>query len=320
MSRFMGKIVMAILAGYMQVPLKGILLFVALGHIFDIAYPRLKYKIESKYRSQRSTEKVVFLYAYCCYFLGLSYETANQSLLNNTSINPGSEDSVSNLLKYYLEKYLPRSLKYKVGLEKIDKKIDQVIKLLKVNPGNEDVFTFINLLEEALSNQEYNTSSSQYEMLVRLCKMFGVNYIVREQAEEYQSSKDYYQQARHQDYNDDRYANSHTDSYEQNSYQNYTYQEYEEEEAEQNSYTQEDVQSDYISPEVKQAYEMFNLKPSRDYPFEEIKKIYKVYVKQYHPDILKGRGATDDELEKADDKLAELNKSIDIIKKFLAKG
>lgn len=306
MSRFLGKLVMVFLAGYMQVPLEGVLLFLVVGHLFDITYPNLKVKIENKYRSQRSSEKIIFLYAYSTYFLGLDYNTSVKSLANNTICHGADGDAVSSLLEFYMTRYIPTHLKSKLLNKKLDNKLQQAIRLLNSDITGEDTYLFIDLLEQALNSQELYTTDSQYDMLVKIASMIGINYVRNDNANQQNRT---YEQGRNRTYHQNSYSDknrSYQESYSENTEENYYYEH------------QEQSKTDYISDEVKQAYENFNLKPSRDYTFEEVKKIYKVHVKQYHPDILKGQGASDEELEKADDKLAELNKSIDIIKKFLA--
>lgn len=300
MSRFVGKLVMVLLAGYLQVPILGVLLFLVIGHLFDVGYPTVKQKIEDKYRSQRSSEKIIFLYAYYTYFLGVDAQTSLKSLLNNVSFANADHDAISSLFLFYNQKYIPNQLKTKAGEKKINRRLELSIALLTRDITYEDVFLFINLLEKALYAQDYPVSDEQWDMQAKICRMLGVEYMFKqtyqqEFNEEFQQTSRTYQQkdkSEHQEETQEQY-------YEQQSHNSYEHY-------------------DYISAEVKAAFSAFNLQASKDHNFDDIKKVYKLNVKKYHPDILKGQGASDIELERADDKLAELNKSIDIIKKFLA--
>ena len=47
---------------------------------------------------------------------------------------------------------------------------------------------------------------------------------------------------------------------------------------------------------------------------DELKKQYRKLVKQYHPDIITGQGADKDTIDKATNKLQEINEAYEIIK------
>ena len=47
----------------------------------------------------------------------------------------------------------------------------------------------------------------------------------------------------------------------------------------------------------------------------EIKKAYRALVREYHPDIIKSQGASDDYLKEATEKVQEINAAYEMIKK-----
>lgn len=50
---------------------------------------------------------------------------------------------------------------------------------------------------------------------------------------------------------------------------------------------------------------------------EEIKQAYKKLIRKHHPDVLRGLGKTEEEIQKGEDKLQELNEAYDVLKKKL---
>ena len=62
----------------------------------------------------------------------------------------------------------------------------------------------------------------------------------------------------------------------------------------------------------KNPYEVLGL--SEQASFEEVKKRYRELVKKYHPDILMGRGESEEMIEKSTRKLQEINEAYETIK------
>ncbi len=65
------------------------------------------------------------------------------------------------------------------------------------------------------------------------------------------------------------------------------------------------------------AYEI--LEASKDEEFSSIKKKYRTMVRKYHPDIVTGQGADQSTIDKANEKLQEINEAYEIIKTHLGK-
>ena len=64
---------------------------------------------------------------------------------------------------------------------------------------------------------------------------------------------------------------------------------------------------------IDQAYAMLNLTSSATN--DEIKKAYRALVREYHPDIIKSQGASDEYLKEATEKVQEINAAYEMIKK-----
>jgi len=64
---------------------------------------------------------------------------------------------------------------------------------------------------------------------------------------------------------------------------------------------------------VKSACEVLGV--SEDGSMDDIKKAYKALVKKHHPDILRSKGVSDEELKNANKKLQEINNAYEILKK-----
>jgi DnaJ like chaperone protein len=63
----------------------------------------------------------------------------------------------------------------------------------------------------------------------------------------------------------------------------------------------------------KRAYELFGLKSGAS--LDEVKKRYKELVRKYHPDLLMGKGESEDIIENATKKLQEINEAYELLKK-----
>ena len=75
-------------------------------------------------------------------------------------------------------------------------------------------------------------------------------------------------------------------------------------------------QSDPYVKRAKSPYDVLGLKEGA--PFDEVKKRYRELVKKYHPDILMGRGESEEMIEKSTRKLQEINEAYETIKQRAA--
>jgi len=64
--------------------------------------------------------------------------------------------------------------------------------------------------------------------------------------------------------------------------------------------------------DLEKAYEILEI--SQTASSEEVKKQYRKLVKQYHPDVITGQGADQETIDKATNKLQEINEAYEIIK------
>lgn len=64
---------------------------------------------------------------------------------------------------------------------------------------------------------------------------------------------------------------------------------------------------------IDQAYALLNL--SVQASNDEVKKAYRALVREYHPDIIKSQGASDEYLKEATEKVQEINAAYEMIKK-----
>ena len=74
-----------------------------------------------------------------------------------------------------------------------------------------------------------------------------------------------------------------------------------------NFYGQEFNTNSYLNLNDKDAYEVLGL--SKNASLEEVKARYKELVRQYHPDILMGRGESKEVIERSTKKLQEINEA-----------
>ncbi len=72
-------------------------------------------------------------------------------------------------------------------------------------------------------------------------------------------------------------------------------------------------QAQSVKLSLNQAYE--TLGASKDEDMSSIKKKYRILVKQHHPDIISGQGASKDIIDEATAKLQEINEAYELIKK-----
>jgi DnaJ like chaperone protein len=64
---------------------------------------------------------------------------------------------------------------------------------------------------------------------------------------------------------------------------------------------------------IDEAYKLLTL--SADATNDEVKKAYRALVREYHPDIIKSQGASDEYLREATEKVQEINAAYEMIKK-----
>jgi DnaJ like chaperone protein len=74
----------------------------------------------------------------------------------------------------------------------------------------------------------------------------------------------------------------------------------------------QDIQSNHQNS-LDEAYKIIGVSPDDD--DKTIKNVYRKLVKQNHPDIIKGRGGDDSDIQKATQKLQEINGAYETIKK-----
>ncbi len=70
------------------------------------------------------------------------------------------------------------------------------------------------------------------------------------------------------------------------------------------------------SMDEAKAYEVLGLSPSAS--FKEIKAKYRSLVREHHPDVLMGRGASQDIINEATKKLQQINEAYELLKKLKA--
>jgi len=315
-SNKIAKAAMFIIAGYLQLPILGFILFVTIGHIIDISLPHLKVYFDDKLSYQRSSSDCIFLLAYSSYVLGLDTKKSAKYVLSNCSSN--CNDSVESLFTYYATNYMSKHGKDYV---KIDKKLEDVKVVL--SRGMDDAIGFFGLIEGMYDDQANNATAADIHLLKKIADIFDINYIRKPEYNNTQTEQETpkynynYQEEnlnRENTYKESRYHGSTAGNSSDSSQRNYSSSS---STGSQNN-TRQTSSSSYISQEVKDAFTVFNLKPSKDQSLVEVKRIYKQKVRKLHPDILKGQNASAKKLAQAEEKLVELNKSIDIVKKFLA--
>ena len=64
---------------------------------------------------------------------------------------------------------------------------------------------------------------------------------------------------------------------------------------------------------IDQAYTLLGI--TKDASNDELKRAYRALVKQYHPDIIKAQGASEDYIQVATAKVQEINSAYEMIKK-----
>lgn len=81
-------------------------------------------------------------------------------------------------------------------------------------------------------------------------------------------------------------------------------------------YDQRRRRQEYESEPKKSPYKILELPENA--PFNEVKRKYRELVKKYHPDILMGRGESEEMIEKSTRKLQEINEAYETIKQKLS--
>lgn len=77
-------------------------------------------------------------------------------------------------------------------------------------------------------------------------------------------------------------------------------------------YDQRQTRRNPYEMRTKSPYAVLGLKEGA--PFDEVKKHYRELVKKYHPDILMGRGESEEMIERSTRKLQEINEAYEEIK------
>lgn len=278
---YLGKIVMFIIAMFSSLSLTGVVLFTALGHIFDMYWPSIKQYFINKMSYQKTSENFIFLVAYYTFILNVDSKKAAKKLIKETIVAPADQKSVEDLFVYYTDKYIPRKNK---KTEYIDKRISESIATFQTSRDLDDKLRFFKLIESIFDEQITNPSPQDINTLKQIAIFLGVDYIREYKANnryEYKKQSDTQQEKPNQ-----KKAPKNTSS--------------------------------YISQEVKDAFKVLNFNAETPPTLTTLKTEYKKNVRKYHPDILKGQNVSAKKLEQAEKKLTELNKSMAIAKNFLA--
>ena len=221
-------------------------------------------------------------------------------------------------LTYYATSYMAKHGK---DYDKLDKKLADVKTVL--SQGMDDAIGFFGLIEGMYDDQVSHATASDIHLLKKIAEIFDINYIRKSEYNNTQSEQE--NTKYNYNYEEENLNEQHT--YKKSNYQsserNSSYESSRRSYSSSNSSSSQNTannssSSSYISQEVKDAFAVFGLNPSKDQSLVEVKRIYKQKVRKLHPDILKGQNASEKKLAQAEEKLVELNKSIDIIKKFLA--
>lgn len=280
---YFGKLSMFILAVIIQAPILGIILCVAIGHILDSRWQIITNYFENKHQYQKTTEKMLFVLAYYCNFLLLDNQKAAKVLQKET-ISKNHKNS-QDLFLYYANEFIPNKFK-KANF--FDKKMSQAMLSVKNNKPDSinNCIMFFNLIETIFNNQKQNPTFAEIEKLKEVAKIFNIDYI-RTQKVDYE-----YKQPENKKYTYNNEETPYEDKVEE--------------------------KSNYISQEVKDSLQNLGFNYKNLPLIDDVKKAYKSKVIKCHPDILKGQNASDNNIKKAELELTKLNKSVDIVKKFLA--
>lgn len=286
---------------FYNLPLMGVILFTGLGHVVDVAHPVLKKKLLQKIKYQKMSEDLIFFMSYSIFYINLDLNKSIQTILQKTVVDEKDRDSVTNLVRYYVNVYFPKNYgKTKSYQSDLDVRINRALDVLKVNSG--DNILFFSLIESMVNSQISNPTESQIKVLKNVASLLNINYLreYEEQPENYRYEKE-----------DSSKNNDYEYVYEEN-INNSSDNDYREDDRSSKSYSEDS------SDDIKNAFKELGLKVSKDESLINAKRAYKNEVKKYHPDILKAKGLSDKKIKEAEAKLIELNKSIDIVKKFLA--
>lgn len=178
-----------------------------------------------------------------------------------------------------LFKFYATELLKKSSSQVINKSIDQY--LSDLNKQKDFKYRFFLIIEQMFNDQIDQASPEDIEYLKNIALDFNVNY-----------SRNY------------SYSYTPNDDYQDNESENYDEYEY---------FEQEPVIAT-IDQEVIDSFENLGFSIDNIPALADVKKRYRQIAKKYHPDTQTG----DYNLQENQKKLAEINRSMDIIKKFLA--
>jgi hypothetical protein len=295
---YFGKLSMLILALIIQTPILGVILCVTIGHILDIRWQSIVYYFENKNQYQKTSENMLLLLAYNCKLLALDSNKAAKILQQETMSKHPKNDH--DLFLYYTDEYIPQKLK---KVKFFDYKMSQAMLTIKNNKPDSanNCLIFFNLIEAIFNNQKPNPTAYEIEKLKEIGKTFNINYIRNNEFENTKQENTTYT------YNNPNNSTNHKNS-------NADYKSNDNNEKNENI----EEKSSYISQEIKDSLENLGFNHKKLPLIEDVKKAYKAKVIKCHPDILKGKNASDNTIKKAGLELTKLNKSMDIVKKFLA--
>lgn len=288
---YIGKLLALFIALFLNLPIPGIAIVFAIGYIIDMRWNYIKYFFTKKFKTQESSENFIFICAYFCYCLNLDTKKAVKIFIKE--ISSANNDTVESLFIYYKDIYIPKKNKKPEVLNvQVTKTFEDFGKTMAVG----DNTLLFGLLEEIFNDQKPYASQVEMEFLVKFASFLKINYIRKE--------------------------NNKQSSYTTYSYKEKDYKEKEQPNAKQGNYKSKDEEykSSYISQDVKDAFNFLGFDAKCPPVLSDLKREYKVLVRKYHPDILKGQNASVKKIEEAEKKLTKLNKSMDLAKNFLAKG
>ena len=188
--------------------------------------------------------------------------------------------------------------------------INTSLDTLAVN--NSDGYTFFTAIEEMFDSQEKMTHPSQLRAIQSIARMFNINYTRTLDEISY-------------DYESEHVRHSQQDDFEhivhENTRQSFKEQTKTEKSSNRNhEYVKKDQEPvDSTPQDVKDAFAKLSLAHKPAPELSIVKKVYKEYVKKYHPDIMKSKNATAKEIAEGEKRILEINIAMDIVKKYLAK-
>lgn len=273
-----------------------IIICVGIGHLFDVIYPNYPYfyqlfekKLGDVLIYQRISEEFIFLYVYSIMFLNLDTNRAFTILKKEVSISNYSLRNVEDVYRYYAENYL---IKNGMKASFLSKRLTYSMEVL--NFSRLDRKLFFRLIETVFDKLILNPNNEDIEKLKKIASILEINYVRNENDEDiyvYQNTKG----RAYQQFND------------------------KEKQGSKFEYDSNNIRG-LLTDEIILAFKELGISKYQisSTTLIDAKKSYKNLVKKCHPDFMNGNVFSDREKVKAEKKLAKLNSSIEIVKKYLA--